>query len=36
VPGTPVLVLSQYVERTYASELLSDANVTVPRLRPAR
>jgi len=24
VPGTPVLVLSQYVERTYASELLSD------------
>src|SRR5204863_8908806 len=24
VPGTPVLVLSQYVERTYATELLSD------------
>lgn len=24
VPGTPVLVLSQYVEKTYASELLSD------------
>lgn len=24
VPGTPVLVLSQYVERTYATELLAD------------
>jgi DNA-binding NarL/FixJ family response regulator len=24
VPGVPVLVLSQYVERTYAAELLSD------------
>ncbi len=24
VPGTPILVLSQYVERTYASELLAD------------
>jgi DNA-binding NarL/FixJ family response regulator len=24
VPGTPVLVLSQYVERTYAAELLAD------------
>jgi DNA-binding NarL/FixJ family response regulator len=24
VPGTPVLVLSQYVERQYASELLAD------------
>jgi DNA-binding NarL/FixJ family response regulator len=24
VPGTPILVLSQYVERTYAKELLAD------------
>jgi DNA-binding NarL/FixJ family response regulator len=24
VPGTPVLILSQYVEQTYASELLAD------------
>ncbi|MGE5156162.1 MAG: response regulator transcription factor, partial [Betaproteobacteria bacterium] len=24
VPGTPVLVLSQYVERQYATELLAD------------
>ena len=26
VPGVPVLVLSQYVERTYAAELLSDGH----------
>jgi DNA-binding NarL/FixJ family response regulator len=26
VPGTPVLILSQYVEQTYASELLADGS----------
>jgi DNA-binding NarL/FixJ family response regulator len=26
VPGTPVLILSQYVEQTYAAELLADGN----------
>jgi DNA-binding NarL/FixJ family response regulator len=29
VPGLPVLVLSQYVERTYASELLADESGAV-------
>jgi DNA-binding NarL/FixJ family response regulator len=29
VPGLPVLVLSQYVERTYASELLADESGSV-------
>jgi hypothetical protein len=24
VPGTPVLIVSQYVEETYAAELLAD------------
>jgi DNA-binding NarL/FixJ family response regulator len=30
VPGTPVLILSQYVEQTYAGELLGDGAVADP------